>query len=88
MTALERITDASSHRATSEKCQQQTHAPQETYPYSITSSARASSVGGTVMLRGLRGLEIDDQLEFGRLHNRQVGGLSAFEDLIRVKSNL
>src|ERR1700716_858910 len=25
---------------------------------------------------GLRGLEIDNQLEFGRLHNRQVGGLA------------
>jgi hypothetical protein len=31
------------------------------------------------MLRAF-GLEIDDQLEFGRLHNRQGGGLTAFED--------
>jgi hypothetical protein len=29
------------------ECQQETHAPQQTVPYSITSSARASSVEGT-----------------------------------------
>src|SRR5262249_25070476 len=32
--------------------------------YSITSSARASSVGGTSRAEGLRGFEIDDQLDF------------------------
>src|SRR6266404_8660934 len=33
------------HRAMSERCQQETHAPQHHRAYSITSSARASSVG-------------------------------------------
>jgi hypothetical protein len=39
---------------------------------------------------GLRGLEIDNQLEFGRLHNRQVGGLaplrifSAYSPICRI----
>ena len=32
----------------SEKCQQETHAPHKRHSYSITSSARASSVGGTM----------------------------------------
>ena len=30
------------------------------------------------------GLEIDNQLKFGRLLNRQIGRLGAFEDLIDV----
>ena len=52
----------------------------KTAVYSITSSARASSVGGTVRPSMLRGLGIDDQLELGRLHDRQVRGLGALED--------
>jgi hypothetical protein len=36
--------------------------------HSITSSARASSVGGTSMPSAL--LEVDDQLELGRLYDR------------------
>src|SRR6266567_1831082 len=36
----------------------------------------------------LRGLEIDDQLEGGRLLDRQVGGLGALEDLSRVNAGL
>ena len=48
--------------------------------------ASASSVGGTVMPRAFA--EIDNQLEFGRRHNRQVGGLAPFEDFFRVQSNL
>ena len=45
------------------------------FRYSITSSARASSVGGTVEAERLGGFEIDDQLEFGRLLDRQVSWL-------------
>ena len=45
--------------------------------HSITSSARASSVGGTVEAERLGGLEVDHQLVLGwRLH-RQVGRLLA-----------
>jgi hypothetical protein len=70
----------------SQKFHQQTHAPQEAYPYSITSSergeaARHSDAGG------LRSLEIDDQLELvGCITGKSAGG--AFEDFARVKSNL
>ena len=52
--------------------------------HSITSSARASSVGGTVEAERLRGLEVDYQLEFGRRLHRQIGGLLALEDAIDV----
>ena len=45
--------------------------------YSITSSARSSECGGNFEAERLRGLEIDDQLEFGRLLDRQIGGLRA-----------
>src|SRR5262245_56665579 len=33
-------------------------------------------------------LEVDHQLEFGRLHNRQIGGLSALEDTSSIDTNL
>jgi hypothetical protein len=46
----------------SQGCQQQTHAPQEKYPYSITSSARGEAARHSDA-EGLHGLEIDDQLE-------------------------
>ena len=56
--------------------------------HSITSSARASSVGGTVEAERPGGLEVDDQLEFGRLHNRKVGGLCALEDATGIDADL
>ena len=52
--------------------------------YSITSSARASSEGGTVRPSALAVFMIDHQLKFGRLLYRQIGRLGAFEDLIDV----
>src|SRR5438445_13369135 len=36
----------------------------------------------------MRGLEIDDQFEFGRLQNRQVGRFGAIENLSSVNANL
>ena len=36
----------------------------------------------------LGGLEIDDQLELGRLHNRQVAGLFALEDAADIDAGL
>jgi hypothetical protein len=42
---------------------------------------------GDGQLEGLAGLEIDDQLEFGGLLDRQVGGFGAFEDAIHVCGN-
>ena len=38
--------------------------------YSITSSARASSEGGTVEAERLGGLEVDDEFVFGRCLHR------------------
>ena len=40
--------------------------------HSITSSARASSVGGTVEAERLGGGQADDEIELGRLLDRQV----------------
>jgi hypothetical protein len=53
------------------KCQIQTHASQQTNPYSITSSARASSVGGT-----------SREVELGRLLDRKIGGLRPPQNLV------
>ena len=52
--------------------------------HSITSSARASSVGGTVKAERLRGREVDDELELGRLLDRQVGGLRSTQNLVDI----
>ena len=55
-----------------------------TVAHSITSSARASSVGGTSRPSALAVLRLIDELEFGRLLDRQVGGLLALEDAVDV----
>ena len=52
--------------------------------HSITSSARASRVRRHVEAERLGGLEVDDQLELGRLLHRQVGRLLALEDAIDI----
>ena len=56
--------------------------------YSITSSARASSDGGTVEAERLGSLEVDHQFVLGRRLHRQVGGLLALEDAIDVAGGL
>jgi hypothetical protein len=48
--------------------------------YSITSSAIASIVGGTVRPSVLAVLEVDRQLEFCGLHDRQVGRFLSLEN--------
>src|SRR5262245_31518502 len=53
-------------------------------PYSITLSARAMTVGGTVMPSRLADLKIDVELECGRLLHRQVRRLGALENLVHV----
>ena len=45
--------------------------------------AREQDVGGTVEAERPGGLEVDDQLELGRLHDRQVRRLRALEDACR-----
>jgi hypothetical protein len=52
---------------------------QQNKPYSITSSAMASSPGGKLR-QSPGGVEVDHELELGRLHDRQVAGLLALEN--------
>ena len=44
----------------------------------------ASSDGGTVEAERFRCLQVDDQLEFGRLLDRQITGLRPMQDLIDI----
>ena len=52
--------------------------------HSITSSARASSVGGTSRPSALAVFRLIAELELGRLLDRQVGRLGALQDLVDV----
>ena len=56
--------------------------------HSITSSARASSVGGTSRPSALAVLRLMHQLELGRLHDRQVGRLLALENSAGIDAGL
>ena len=56
--------------------------------HSITSSARASNVGGIVETERLGGLEVDHQLELGRLLHRQVGWLCALRIVPDIDARL
>src|SRR5215469_4951992 len=61
--------------------------PDELAPsHSTTSSARASSIGIEVECPG--SLQVDDELELGELHDRQVTGLGALEDATAVVAGL
>jgi hypothetical protein len=60
----------------------------ESQSYSITSSAIASSVLGMAMPRALAVLRVDDQLELGRLRDRQLGRLRALEDATGIDAHL
>ena len=52
--------------------------------YSITSSARASNIGGTSSPKRFSSLEIDDQLELDRTVDRKVAWLIALENTADV----
>ena len=56
--------------------------------HSITSSALASSDRRHCEAEHPGGLVVDDQLELGRLHNRQVCGLCALEDAAGIDADL
>jgi hypothetical protein len=56
--------------------------------YSITSSASASSFSGIVRPSALDGLEVDDQLELGGLHDRHVCWLLALENAAHIDADL
>jgi hypothetical protein len=55
--------------------------------YSITSSATART-GWNGQAQRLGGLEVDDQLELCRLHDRQVSGLLALQNAAGVNADL
>ena len=52
--------------------------------YSITSSARARSVGGIVRPEHFGSFQVQDQFELGRLLNGQIAGLRALQDAVDV----
>jgi hypothetical protein len=52
--------------------------------YSITSSAIASSFGGTSQAERPCGLEVDYQIEFGRLLDREVRRLRSAQNLVDI----
>jgi hypothetical protein len=54
--------------------------------YWMTSSAVANSVSGIVRPSG--GLEVDDEIEFGRLLDRQIGWFLAFENAPGIDASL
>ena len=55
--------------------------------HSITSSARASSVGGTVEAERLGGPEVDHQFELRGAVDRQVRGLGTLEDAAGIDAD-
>jgi len=56
--------------------------------YSITSSASASSLSGTVRPSVSTVLRFDHQLELGWQHNRQIGRFSTFKNPTGVDASL
>jgi hypothetical protein len=47
-----------------------------------------SSPSGHLDTERARRLQVDDELEFSRLHHRQVGGLRALEDVAGIGADL
>ena len=52
--------------------------------HSITSSASASSLSGTSRPSVFSGLEVDSNVELGRLHDWKIGGLLTLENPARI----
>jgi hypothetical protein len=55
-------------------------------PYAATSLARAREGRRRRNAKGFGGLEVDRQLEFQGLHDRQIGRLFAFQNASRVRT--
>jgi hypothetical protein len=73
---------------TAEKCQEATYAPQQTEPLFDHLVGEREQRGWHFEAERFRGLEVDHQLELGRLHNWQVGWLLAFENATDVDADL
>ena len=85
MSALPPIADICSALARCPLCANSGHMHRsKLHRYSITSSARASTVGGTGEAERLCSLEVEHRLVLGRRLHRQVGGLLALEDAIDI----
>ena len=70
----------------SQKCQPETHAPQQTaFLIDHLSGARQQSWGDR-QVQSLRRLEIDNQFVVSRRLNRQVSRLLALEDTVDITS--
>src|SRR5262249_58725822 len=56
--------------------------------HSITSSGAREQRRRNFQVKRPGRLEIDDELDFGRLHDRQIGGLGALEDASDIVAHL
>src|SRR5713101_2339795 len=68
--------------------QQETHAPQQTaslFDHLVGNGEHARWNGEAERLGGL---EVDNEFEFGRLHDRHIGGLFAFDNSAGIKADL
>src|SRR5438067_2106955 len=77
--------------STSVKCHNRTHAPQQTTSYDdlFDHFIGAGEQGRRYFeAKFLRGFEIDNEFELGRLHHREVGRLRALKDFSGVDASL
>ena len=56
--------------------------------YSVTSSASSWIALGDREAKGIRSLQVDYELELGRLQDRQIGRLIALEDAAGIDASL
>jgi hypothetical protein len=61
--------------------------PIQIWNYSITSSACARIEGGNVMPSAVARLEVNDQIESGRLLHRQITKSLALQDFVHVSAS-
>ena len=75
----------SGHRGMSQMCQQETHAPQQFSGSFDHLVGAVEERGRNCEANGICCFEIDDELEFGRLFNWNVGGFAPFQHLCRLQ---